>query len=385
MTAIPIQKSSSLQRVAIVAGCRTPFVKAGKAFKELGPLKLAVHAVRGLIDRHEIDEGCIDALCLGATIPEPGRPNLAREVVFEAGLPKSVEAQTISSYCITGLRTVTAIAEGIATGRIEAGLAGGVEFLSSADRDTFREPSTGLSMGEHGEITRKEWGVSRRRQDEVALASHRHAVAARDHLAAEIVPLDGVAQDTGPRADTSMEALASLGGVFGPDSTITAGNASPVTDGASVVLLMSEERARSLGRKPLAFISGMEYGAIGIEEGLLMAPAIVVPRLLERSGLRLGQFDLIDIHEAFAAQVLANAMAWEKGWKGAPTGPLDWDRVNVCGGSIALGHPWAATGGRIVTTLAGEMARRKAGLGLISICAAGAMAGAMVLDRDGLS
>lgn len=372
----------SKQRIAIVAGGRTPFVKAGKAFSELGPLKLATHAVGGLIEKHGIDAHTIDAIAFGAVVPEPGKPNLAREVVFETGLPRTIEAQTISSYCITGLRTVTTIAEGISSGRIEVGIAGGVEFLSGADPRTFREPSTGLSMGEHTEITRKEWDIPRERQDEMALASHRNAIAARERLSAEIFPVEGVTQDSGPRTDTSMQALASLQPAFDPEGTITAGNASPVTDGASAVLLMNEGRATAEGRRPLAFIRAMEFGAIDPEEGLLMAPAIVVPRLLERTGLRLDQIDLIEIHEAFAAQVLANTLAWEQGWKGRPSGPIEWDRVNVSGSSIAVGHPWSATGGRIVSTLAHEMSRQNARLGLISICAAGGMAGAMVLERD---
>ena len=372
----------SKQRVAIVAGGRTPFVKAGKGFKELGPLRLASHAVNGLMEQHGIDADTIDAIAYGAVVPEPGKPNLAREVVFETGLPKTIEAQTISSYCITGLRTVTTIAEGIASGRIEVGIAGGVESLSHADPRTFREPSTGLSMGEHTEITRREWSIPRQRQDEITLASHRNAVAAREKLSAEIFPVEGVTQDSGPRTDTSMEVLASLKPAFDPEGTITAGNASPVTDGASAVLLMSEDRAAAEGREPLAFIRAMEYGAIDPDEGLLMAPTIVVPRILERTGLRLDQIDFIEIHEAFAVQVLANTLAWEQGWKGRPTGPIEWGRVNVSGSSIAVGHPWSATGGRIVTTLAYEMSRQKARLGLISICAAGGMAGAMVLERD---
>ena len=261
------------------------------------------------------------------------------------------------------------------------GIAAGVESLSRANPDTFREPSTGLTMGEHTEITRREWKIPRDRQDEIALASHQRAVAARERLQDEIVPLAGVEFDTGPRPDTSAEKLAALRPAFDPEGTITAGNASPVTDGASAVLLMSEERARAEGREPIAFIRDMEYGAIDPAEGLLMAPAVVVPRLLARAGVGLEQIDLIDIHEAFAAQVLANAIAWRQGWKGQPLGELDWERVNVNGSSIAVGHPWAATGGRILTTLANEMARRDVSLGLLSICAAGGMAGAMLLER----
>ncbi len=377
-----MKRNMNQRRVAIVGGGRTPFVKAGKAFKDLGPLELATHAVRELIQRNEFDPGAFDAVALGVVVPDPRRPNLAREVVFEAGLPKGIEAQTISSYCITGLRAVTTIADAIASGRIDAGIAGGVEWLSGADPSTFQEPTTGLSMGEHMEITRKRWELSRERQDEIALASHRNAVAARERMATEIFPLAGVERDSGPRAETSMPALAALKPVFDPAGTLTAGNSSPVTDGASAVLLMSEERARTEGLQPLAFLGATQFGAIDPEEGLLMAPAIVVPRLLERTGLKMQRFDLIEIHEAFAAQVLANVLAWERGWKGAPSGPVDWDRVNVNGSSIALGHPWSATGGRILLSLAHEMARRDADLGLVSICAAGAMAGAAVLERS---
>ena len=338
--------------------------------------------MRGLLERHHLDPAGIEAIAFGVVVPEPGKPNLAREIVLESGLPAAIEAQTVSSYCITGLRTATVIADAIARGRISAGIAGGVEWLSGADPATFREPTTGLSMGQHMEITREEWDIPRARQDEVALASHRNALAARQHLEREIVPVEGIAWDTGPRSDTSLERLTNLKPAFGPAGTITAGNASPVTDGASAVLLMSERRAADEGREPLAFIEAMDYAAIHPGEGLLMAPAITVPRLLERAGLQLADIDLIEIHEAFAAEVLANVAALEQGWKGRPTGPVDWSRVNVNGSSVAVGHPWAATGGRILTTLANEMARRDVKRGLISICAAGGMAGAFLLTRS---
>ena len=314
-------------------------------------------------------------------VPERGKPNLAREIVLELGLSAGIEAQTVSSYCITGLRTATVIADAIARGRIASGIAGGVEWLSGADPATFREPTTGLTMGEHMEITCRQWKIPRGRQDEVALASHRNAVAARARLATEIVPVEGVEQDTGPRPDTSLEKLATLKPAFDAAGTITAGNASPVTDGASAVLLMSEARAREEGREPLAFIEAIEYAAIHPDEGLLMAPAIAVPRLLKRAGLRLADVDLLEIHEAFAAQVLANVAAWEQGWKDQPIGPVDWSRVNVNGSSVAVERQGAATGCRLLTTLAYEMARRQAGRGLISICAAGGMAGAFLLAR----
>ena len=370
------------RRVAIIAGCRTPFVRAGKDFADTGPLELARHTVHGLLELHDVDPEGVDAMAFGVVVAEPGRPNLAREIVLETDLPRSIEAQTISSYCITGLRTIAAISEAITVNRIDAGIAGGVESLSHADESTFVEPTTGLSMGEHTEITRREWDIPRKRQDEMALASHRNAVAARDRIAREIVPFRGTTQDSGPREKTSLKVLlARLKPAFAEDGTITAGNASPITDGAAAVLLMSEERADAEGREPLAFVRAIDFGAIDPNNGLLMAPAIVVPRLLNRTRLSIKEIDLIEIHEAFAAQVLANATAWERGWRAEPTGPVDWSRVNVAGSSIAVGHPWSATGGRIVTTLANEMARRDARFGLVSICAAGAMAGAMLLER----
>ena len=370
-----------MKRVAIVAGMRTPFVKAGKDFSELGPLKLGVHAVRGLLDKVQIDPGTIEAIAFGVVVPEPGKPNLAREIVFETGMPATIEAQTISSYCITGLRTLSAMADAIALGRIEVGIAGGVDSFSHADLSIFVEPSTGLSMGQHMEITAKEWNISREVQDKMALASHGNAVKAKERLAQEISPLLGVNHDTGPRSDTSLTALAGLKPVFDENGSLTAGNSSPVTDGAASLLLMSEERARSAGLDILAFIKSFEFGAIDPKDGLLMAPAVTVPRILEKNSLTLGDIDLVEIHEAFGAQVLANIMALEKGFMGKPTGPFDMDRVNVSGSSIAIGHPWSATGGRIVTTLANEMDRRDVSLGLVSICAAGAMAGAALLER----
>jgi quinol monooxygenase YgiN len=198
----------------------------------VGPAALAKHAVRGLLDRHDVDPDRIDAIVFGAVVPERGKPNLAREIVLEAGLSPRTEGQTISSYCITGLRTATTITDAIAAGRISAGIAGGVEWLSGSDPSTFNEPSTGLSMGQHTEITRKEWGISRVRQDEIALASHRNAVAARKRLVQEIVPFESVSSDSGPRPDTSLERLATLTPAFDADGTITAGTSSPVTDGA---------------------------------------------------------------------------------------------------------------------------------------------------------
>ena len=370
----------SLQRVAVVAGARTPFVKSDGAFAPLGPLSMATHVVRGVLSRAGIDPAAIDTLVAGVVLPEPGMPNLAREVVFAADLPRRVEGHTVTSYCISGLRAVSAVAEAIATGRAGAGIAVGTEWLSGRDANTFREPTTRLTMGEHMELVCRDWPLPRERQDELALASHRKACASRGLLTGEILPLAGVEHDTCPRPDTSLDALAALPPAFDPQGSVTAGNASPITDGAAAVVLMSEERARAEGLEPLAFVGAIEYGAIDPADGLLMAPAVVVPRLLGRTGRRLADFDRIEIHEAFAAQVMANAMALEQGWRGAPTGDVDWQRVNVHGSSIALGHPWSATGARIVSGLAAELKRSAARRGLISVCAAGAMAGAMILE-----
>jgi acetyl-CoA acetyltransferase family protein len=240
-------------------------------------------------------------------------------------------------------------------------------------------------MGEHTELIAKEWKIPRAQQDEIAYLSHKHAHAATQdgRLKAEIHPLDGVDHDLLIRADTTLEKLAKLPPVFDRSAagTLTAGNSSPLTDGASAVLLMSEARARREGREPLAFIKAFEYAALDPKDGLLMAPALAVPRLLKKTGLKLSDMDIVEMHEAFGAQILANLRAWELGWQEPAIGKVDRSKLNPQGSSIAVGHPFAATGGRIVTTLANEMKRRNARYGLLSICAAGGMAAAMILER----
>ena len=317
-----------------------------------------------------------------------------------------------------------AIADSVRAGRAEIGLAGGVESMSNpavlfspaasrifVDLSNARtlkdrieilsslrprdlmpnapgvvEPSTGLSMGEHTEITVKEWDIAREPQDELALASHKNAAAATEdgRLKAEIVPLDGIDHDTIIRPDTTLEKLASLKPVFdrSGSGTLTAGNSSPLTDGAAVIALMSEGRAKKEGREPLAFIRGYKKVAIDPGDGLLMGPGIAVPDLLAETGLTLDDMDLIEMHEAFTGQVLSNLASWERGWKRDPIGTVDRSKLNQLGSSVAVGHPFSATGVRIATTLANEMKRRNSRYGLISICAAGAMAQAMILERD---
>ncbi|OHB30174.1 MAG: hypothetical protein A2X84_07085 [Desulfuromonadaceae bacterium GWC2_58_13] len=410
-------------RVAIVGGMRTPFVKAGTTFKDIPPLKLSSHAVKAVVDKFHLDPAQIDLLAWGRVLHDPMISNLAREIVFDLKLPPSISAHLVSNNCITGIHAITDVSDAIGLGRAEIGIAGGVESMSTVpvlfgreaaaifieagmarslpDRLkvlarlrprhffpeplSFKEPSTGLTMGQHAEISNKEWRISRLEQDEIALRSHHRAAAATadGRLPAEIHPLAGIERDTIVRGDTSMDKLARLSPVFDLSSagTITAGNASPLTDGAAAVLLMSEDRAICEGHAPLAFIRAIEFAGIDPKDGLLMAPAVAVPRLLKRTGLTLAEIALVEVHEAFGGQVACNLAAWEKGWKEEAIGRIDPERLNVLGGSIAIGHPFGATGARIVTTLANEMARRNVRYGLVSICAAGAMAAAMILER----
>ena len=417
--------TESHPRIAIVAGARTPFVKAGGAFKQHRALDLATHAVDGLLARHDLDPKLVDEMVYGIVVLEPRTPQFAREVAFKSRLDSETPAWTATDNCITGTTAMMAIADSIRARRAEVGIAGGVESMSNPavlfspnasrvfvdvsnarsvkdrvavlsqlrpkdlapDAPGVVEPSTGLSMGEHTELTVREWNIGREAQDELALASHRHAAAATadGRLKQEIAPLDGLDHDSIVRADTSLEKLAKLKPVFDRSAagTLTAGNSSPLTDGAAAIALMSEDKARELGREPLAFIRGYKKVAIDPSDGLLMGPGIAVPDLLSELGLHLDDMDLIEMHEAFAGQVLANMAAWERGWKGrAPIGVVDRSKLNQLGSSIAVGHPFAATGVRIATTLANEMKRRNARYGLISICAAGAMAQVMVLERD---
>ncbi|MFZ1863911.1 MAG: acetyl-CoA C-acyltransferase [Polyangiales bacterium] len=411
-------------RVAIIAGARTPFAKAGTKLREHSALDLATHSVNGLLDRHGLDPAIIDEMVYGIVVVDPRRPQFAREVAFSSQLLASTPAWTVTDNCITGTTAIMAIADAIRQGRTQVGIAGGVESMSNpavlfsphasrifvdlSNAKTLKdrleiltklrpkdlvpnapgvvEPSTGLSMGEHTEITVKTWQIGRQAQDELALASHKNAAAATEdgRLQAEIIPVDELDRDTIIRADTSLEKLSKLPPVFDTSGsgTLTAGNSSPLTDGAAAIVLMSEARAGQEGREPLAFIRGYKKVAIDPSDGLLMGPGIAVPEVLSEAGLTLDDMDLIEMHEAFAGQVLANIAAWEQGWKRDPIGTVDRSKLNQLGSSIAIGHPFAATGVRIATTLANEMKRRNARYGLISICAAGAMAQAMILERD---
>jgi len=385
--------------------------------------QLGTHVLKAAVEKYELTPEAIDEFVFSTVLLDPRTPNWAREILFASGLPKTIYAHSVSNNCISGLVAITSVAERIALGLTKTGIAGGTESMSNPPLmfskraskiflDLMRarsfperlkqiarfrpkdfapnppgvtEPSTGLTMGQHMEITAKDWKISRESQDKIAYLSHKNAHAATDdgRITQFIVPLAGVSKDLIVRPDTTLEKLAKLPPVFDRSDrgTLTAGNSSALTDGASAVVLMSESKANEEGREILAFVTAYDYAAISPDDGLLMAPAVAVPRMLAKANLTLSDFDLIEIHEAFGAQVEANIQAWEKGWKLPAIGTVDREKLNTCGGSIALGHPFAATGGRIVMGLAAEMKRRNLKRGLISICAAGAMAGAMILER----
>ncbi len=415
--------SKALNRVAVVGGARTPFAKAGTALKDYSALELAVHSVNGALEKLDLDPGTVDQLVYGTVIVNPAVPHLAREVNFKSELPAKVRALTVTDNCISGTSAIESVHDSIAMGRAKTGIAGGVEsmsnppvmftkqasriFLDVANAKTLgdriklmarlrprdfkpwsygiAEPSTGLTMGEHTEITVKQWQISRKEQDAIAFRSHMNAyqATANGRLQAEIYPLMGIDRDLLIRSDTNMDALAKLKPVFdrSDSGTITAGNSSALTDGAAAVVLMSEDHAHQSGYEPLAYVK--DFISVGIDprDGLLMGPGIAVPRLLKQNGLALDDIDIIEMHEAFGGQVVSNLKAWEQGWKEPAIGRVDRDILNPLGSSIAVGHPFAATGARIVTTLANELKRRDARYGLVSICGAGATAVALLLER----
>jgi acetyl-CoA acetyltransferase family protein len=410
-------------RVVIVDGARTPFAKAGGALKPYTALDLAVHAVNGLLEKRGLDPQAVDELAFGIVVVDPRIPHMAREVALASRLPASTRAVTITDNCITSLSGIAQVYDAIVAGRAAVGIAGGVESISNAPLlfgrraatvlmdaaaakslpgrvrallrlrpgdlrpvpPSVKEPSTGLSMGEHCELMVKAWRIGRQEQDAVAYRSHMkaHAATVAGYLPAEIHPLNGLDRDPLIRADTSLEKLAQLPPVFdrSAEGTITAGTSSPLTDGAAAVLLMDEARAQRDGYTPLAYVKAFAFAALDPADGLLMGPALAVPRVLRRAGLTLDDMDIVEVHEAFAGQVLCNLHAWEHGWREPAIGGVAWDRLNPLGGSLAVGHPFAATGARIATTLAHQLQRQGARYGLISICGAGATAGAMILER----
>ncbi|MGP3773596.1 acetyl-CoA C-acetyltransferase [Streptomyces sp. SDT5-1] len=419
------------RRVAVVAGSRIPFARSDGPYATASNQEMLTAALDGLVGRAKLHEpGAVGEFVAGAVLKHSRDFNLARETVLGSMLDARTPAYDIQQACGTGLQAVIAAANKIALGQTESAIAGGSDTASDAPlgvNDRLRkillearrakstgarikalskvrpghlvpdiprnaEPRTHLSMGEHAAITARAWGVTREAQDELAATSHQRLAAAyeRGLLDDLVVPYRGLERDQNLRPGSTVEKLATLKPVFGtkdPDATMTAGNSTPLTDGAAVVLLASEEWATERGLEPLAYLTAYETAAVdfvdgdvkgGEGDGLLMAPAYAVPRMLERAGLGIEDFDLVEVHEAFASQVLATLGAWEK----AGLAPVDRDRLNVAGSSLATGHPFAATGARIVATLAKLLAERGGpGRGLISICAAGGQGVTAILER----
>jgi len=426
---------SAGRRIAVVAGCRTPFCKAGTSFRQMSAEALGIVAVRELLARTGVAPAEVGELVYGTVVPSITAPNIAREVALGAGLPPSVPAFTVSRACASANQAITSAADIIARGHADVVIAGGAESLSdvpmllsrslrqsllaaSRARGTaaklkalanvrprdllpiapaIAEPSTGETMGESAERMAKENRIGREAQDRWALRSHRLAAAGTEdgRLTAEIVPVfpppeyaPAITSDNGIRKDTSIEQLSKLRPVFDRRyGTVTAGNASPLTDGASAVLLMSEEAARARALQPLGYIRDWAYTALAPSGQLLQGPAYAIPLALDRAGVTMADIDLVEMHEAFAAQVLSNLQALDSDefarrelGRDRRVGIPDESQINVMGGSIAIGHPFGATGGRLVTTLLNELRRRGGNLGLVSVCAAGAMGHAMVLE-----
>ena len=418
-----------------MAGVRTPFARSGTTLRSLSAIELGKRCVAELLQRTEIDGTLVEAIIYGTVVPSVLAPNIAREVSLLPMLPKGVQSFTVSRACASANQAITDAADQIALGHADVIVAGGAESLSNVPilhsrgmsdalvaaskaktfggrvralakvrpRDlvpitpAIAEPSTGESMGESAEKMAKINHIPREEQDQYALRSHRLAAAGTQdgRLVAEIAPLyvppafDAMTSDNGVRADSTIEALTALKPVFDRKyGTVTAGNSSPLTDGASAVLLMSEARAKALGYTPLAYIRSYSYSALDPGEQLLMGPVLATPVALHRAGLTLQQMDLIEMHEAFAAQVLCNLKGFRsREWAARagfsqPVGDVDRAKLNVMGGSIAIGHPFGATGGRILTTLCNELARRGGQFGLMTVCAAGGMGHAMVIERD---
>jgi len=423
-------------KVAILGGVRIPMARANTAYAEASNQDMLTAAFKGVVEKFSLKGEKLGEVAAGAVIKHSRDWNLARESMLGAGLHPDTPAYDLQRACGTSLSAVAQLAHRIAAGEIDCAIAGGSDSASDIPlayrknlqravlklsrgkslRDKLStighlrprdlapsppsvgEPRTGLSMGQHCEEMAKEWKIGRREQDELALASHRNAAAAwKEGFFKELViEFSGLKIDNNVRADTSLEKLSSLKNAFdpGPAGTLTAGNSSPLTDGASSVLLASEEWARSRKIPVQAYLTFTETAAVdfvgmaGPKEGMLLAPAYAVPRMLERAGLKLQDFDIYEIHEAFAAQVLCTLKAWEseefcrKKLNRGALGSIDRKKMNPKGSSVAIGHPFAATGTRIVATLAKQLAERGSGRGLISICAAGGMGVTAILERS---
>lgn len=433
----PAPPTRQARRVAVLGGNRIPFARAHGAYARASNQDMLTAAIDGLAARYGLSGQQVGEVVAGAVLKHSRDFNLARESVLGSRLAPTTPAYDIQQACGTGLEAAILVANKIALGQIDSGIAGGADttsdapiavsedlrkILLAANRakkpvDKLKalaavrpqhlapsipqngEPRTGMSMGDHMAVTAEQWGITREAQDELAVASHRNLAAAYDRgfLDDLVTPFLGLTRDNNLRPDSSVEALAKLKPVFGtgPNATMTAGNSTPLTDGASTVLLASEEWAKAQHLTPLAWFVDGETAAVDYvhgEEGLLMAPAYAVPRLLARNGLTLQDFDYYEIHEAFASTVLTHLKAWEdeefctkRLGLDAPLGAIDRTKLNVNGSSLAAGHPFAATGGRILASLAKQL-RQKADetgqpvRGLISICAAGGLGVVAILE-----
>jgi acetyl-CoA C-acetyltransferase len=423
--------NSSVRRVAVLGGIRIPFARQDGPYAKASNQDMLTSTLEALVSKFDLRGEALGEVVAGAVLKHSRDFNLTRECVLGSALAPETPAYDVQQACATGLEAAIVVANKIALGQIECGIAGGVDTTSDAplalnedlrgllldakraDTNAQRlkalagirpqqiipeiprnaEPRTGLSMGEHAAITAREWGVEREQQDELAVRSHRNLAAAYDtgFLDDLVVPFLGLERDQNLRADSTIDKLAKLKPVFGgPEGTMTAGNSTPLSDGASAVLLASEEWAAARGLPPLAYLTTAQTAAVDYvhkREGLLMAPAYAMPRMLERAGCALQDFDFYEIHEAFAAQVLCTLRAWEDpvfcrerlGLE-QPLGSLDRDRLNVHGGSLGAGHPFGATGGRIVAGLAKLLAQNGSGRGLISICAAGGLGVVAIME-----
>ncbi len=424
---------TQLRRVAIVGGNRIPFARSNTVYATTSNQEMLTAALEGLIERYKLHGEIIGEVVAGAVLKHSRDFNLTRECVLGSRLAPQTPAYDIQQACGTGLEAAILVANKIALGQIDSAIAGGVDTTSDAPigvNEGLRkillqanrakntgdkvkallqirphhlaphiprngEPRTGLSMGEHCELMAQTWSIPRDEQDQLAVASHQKLAASyaegwQDDL---LTPYLGLTRDQNLRADISLEKLSTLKPVFekGPRGTLTAANSTPLTDGASVVLLASEEWAKARGLPILAYFRDGEAAAVDFvdgKEGLLMAPVYAVPRLLKRNGLTLQDFDYYEIHEAFAAQVLCTLKAWEDAdycktrlGLDAPLGSIDRSKMNVKGSSLAAGHPFAATGGRIVANLAKLLSVAESGRGLISICAAGGQGVTAIIEK----
>ncbi len=418
-------------RVAVVGGSRIPFCRSHSVYRHCTNQELMVAALDGVINQYDLKGQTLGEVALGAVIKHSSDWSLARECVIESGLSLRTPAVDLQRACGTSIEAAIMVANKIALGQIEAGIAGGTDTVSDAPivyPDDYRrvlmeihrsrspldrvksvfkirpkhfkpkfpgvtEPRTGLSMGESTEITAKQWNVQREHQDQLALSSHIKAAGAYDAgwFNDLVVPFEGAEEDNNIRRDTTFEKLATLKPVFdkSEDGTMTAGNSTALTDGAAAVLLASEDWARKKNLPVKAYLTFAKASAVDFisAEGLLMAPAYAVSDMLKQANLNLQDFDFYEIHEAFAAQTVATLKAWQsddfcrnKLGRNASMGPIDLARLNTKGGSIAIGHPFAATGARIIATMAKLLHEQGSGRGLISICTAGGMGVTAIME-----